>query len=329
MDILSFFRKNARSVHIFESECAVISCEAAQWQTTETGGDVFGTFTHGGMPVIWLATGPGPRARREHAEFEQDIEFRTKLQDMLTHKFAIQFIGSWHSHHRLGLDRPSRGDVQAVREYAARHGRRRNVEIIVTLDGDKGQPSLHPYVYLDAESGQHDLWTLNILPGSSPLRTQLGQERGEASAEPGLSAQIAQTMKATQSTAPALAATPEMENEIRCLSASGVDLEDLDLDESGGRYLMIFRIHPSVPFELAAVIEPTRPPQLTHIEVLRAGQVVRIDLSGILSRQGLDLHSQPFGGGVLARVVTVLRPELSKLEGIRLGEISYGSRRYL
>jgi hypothetical protein len=215
-------------------------------------------------------------------------------------------------------------------EYAGRHGRRRNVEIIVTLDGDKGQPVLRPYVYLDAETGQHDLWTLNILPGSSPLRTQGGQEHGEASAEPGLSAQNTQTMQSTQITAPALAVAPEIENEIRYLSDAGVDLEDLELDERGGRYLMMFRIHPGIPeFELAAVIEPTRPPHLTHLEVLRAGQAFRIDLPGILQRQGLDLYAQPFGGGVLARVVTVLRPELTKREGIRLEETSYGRRSYL
>jgi hypothetical protein len=135
-------------------------------------------------------------------------------------------------------------------------------------------------------------------------------------------------MQAAPNAAPALAASPEIENEIQCLSDAGVDLADLELDERGGRYLMMFRIHPRIPeFELAAVIEPTRPPHLTHVELLQAGQAVPIDLPAILLRQGVDLRSQPFGGGVLARVVTVLTPELSKRGGMRFGEMGYGRGR--
>jgi len=271
------------------------------------------------MPVVWLATGPGPRARRQHDEFEQDVAYRSNWQDFLTAKFAIQYIGSWHSHHKLGLNRPSGGDVEAVRQYARRHGRHRNIEIIATLDGENGAPVLYPYVYLDAENGQHDLWNLNILPGASPLRAQIGQDRPGFS----LDSRNSSTFDTSRQTAgaqyrapqvdlPALASSPEVQNELRSLVDAGVDPEDIDLDERGGRLLLMFRLDSRVPeYELAAVIAPGTPPCLIKVDVLRDAISVRGDLSAVLLGQGVDLERQPFGGGVLAKVLVILGHKLT------------------
>lgn len=51
------------TVFIFQSELHKIAHRCASHPDRETGGSLFGYFTHSGMPVVFLATGPGPQAR--------------------------------------------------------------------------------------------------------------------------------------------------------------------------------------------------------------------------------------------------------------------------
>ena len=136
-------------VYIYESERKAIIAATREFPDDETGGDLFGTFTHGGMPVIWLASGPGPKVRRNRVHFEQDSDFTTHWERRLKQEFGLQYIGSWHSHHRLGLREPSSGDREAARSYARNHNRQRTLEIIVTYEGN--QTHLWPYFYSNAQ----------------------------------------------------------------------------------------------------------------------------------------------------------------------------------
>ncbi len=77
------------------------------------------------MPVIWLTSGPGPKAKHLSTHFEQESAFTSDWQRRLMGHFGIQYIGSWHSHHTLSLNHPSSGDVKAAMAYAVRHGRQR------------------------------------------------------------------------------------------------------------------------------------------------------------------------------------------------------------
>ncbi|MDM8542787.1 hypothetical protein QUF90_17060 [Desulfococcaceae bacterium HSG9] len=167
-----FKKKNVDAlVYIYESEHSSILAEVQQHPNIETGGDLFGTFSHGDMPVIWWATRPGPNALRKMAEFRQDVGFTTKWQKYLMDNFALQYIGSWHSHHKLGLKQPSKGDEQAAQNYARRHNRHRTLEIIVTFEKEK--ITLRPYFYPDAQTKGWVEAEFRTLKGKSPIRQKI------------------------------------------------------------------------------------------------------------------------------------------------------------
>lgn len=169
------------TIYIYESEAHAIVGEAQRFPQIETGGDLFGTFTHGNMPVVWLASGPGPNAKHLSTHFEQDVEFMNDWQSRLMNEFAIQYVGSWHSHHTLDLHHPSGGDAAAARNYAVRHHRRRTLEIIVNLEGRKLKTFLRPYFYPNAQEGGWISAKFTTLKGESPLRSKLGYDEVEFS----------------------------------------------------------------------------------------------------------------------------------------------------
>jgi Prokaryotic homologs of the JAB domain len=173
-----FFRRSTSEavIYIFDSEVQAIVGEARRFPHTETGGDLFGTFTHGNMPVIWLASGPGPNAKHVTAHFEQDVSFTSEWQRRLMNEFGVQYVGSWHSHHTLSLNTPSGGDVEAARNYAARHHRQRTLEIIANHEGRKPKTVLRPYFYPNAQEAGWVGGTFTTLPGESPLRSKLGRD---------------------------------------------------------------------------------------------------------------------------------------------------------
>jgi hypothetical protein len=99
---------------IYQSELDRIAGWAASHPRTETGGDVFGYRTRSGVPIAAVALGPGPLARHEATAFLQDMDFLKRKGKALNQSHGLQYIGEWHSHHLLGLDRPSAGDCSTV-----------------------------------------------------------------------------------------------------------------------------------------------------------------------------------------------------------------------
>jgi hypothetical protein len=163
------------NVYIFQSEVQAMAGEAKRFPDIETGGDLYGTFTHGNMPVIWLASGPGPKAKHFPMNFEQDVRFINHWQSRLLEEFGLQYVGSWHSHHTIGLDHPSGGDMRAAKNYALNHGRRRTLEIIANHEGGRKQvTTLRPYFYPDAQLGGWVPASFTTLRDESPLRMLLG-----------------------------------------------------------------------------------------------------------------------------------------------------------
>jgi len=170
---------SGNEIHIFESEYQAIIGEAQRHPDSETGGDLYGTFTHGDMPVIWLASGPGPRSSRTGVEFAQDPAFINYWQRKLMAEFALQYVGSWHSHHKMTLTVLSQGDVAAVMQYAQSHHRSRTIELLVNhAPAVDGQPrsTIRPYYYPKAETGVYYMLDLHILPRESPIRPLLLDE---------------------------------------------------------------------------------------------------------------------------------------------------------
>ena len=118
--------------YIFESELRAMCSQASQFPNTETGGDLYGTWTYGNKPVIYLATGPGPNASAGVASFFQDNEYIMENERMLFESFGIQYLGDWHSHHVLNLQNPSSGDQKRINNLMVKSKRKKMMEIIIS-----------------------------------------------------------------------------------------------------------------------------------------------------------------------------------------------------
>ena len=117
--------------YIYPSELKAICTQASKYQNTETGGDLYGTWTEGGAPVIFLATGPGRQSSGDRIWFDLDKDSILRNNEYLFDKFGIQYLGDWHSHHVLDLDRPSPGDRERISRIMINSQRSKMFEIIV------------------------------------------------------------------------------------------------------------------------------------------------------------------------------------------------------
>ena len=160
-------------IAIYESELQAIGLESATWNT-ETGGDLFGTW--GDIPIIYLASRAGPRAQREAMHFRLDVDYLIRLSAILAQDWGLRYFGDWHSHHRLGLRNPSRGDQKRIANLAHKNSFDQMAEIITTFtpgrDGDNGV-RIHPYVYQDFPSYSLTEAIFVVLRGVSPVRSAL------------------------------------------------------------------------------------------------------------------------------------------------------------
>ena len=99
---------------IYRSELDFISRCILDRTNIETGGQLFGFWTGNGVPVVLYAIGPGPNANHQVAFFNQDVNYLVTLGKKLISKYGLQHIGEWHSHHQLGLARPSGHDASTM-----------------------------------------------------------------------------------------------------------------------------------------------------------------------------------------------------------------------
>ena len=119
-------------VVIFESELQLIAANAVAWGNVETGGGLYGLRTHSGTPVVYLGTPPGPRAVHDAVFFQQDLDWFQKCNTRMLKDFGIQFQGQWHSHHSLGLTRPSSRDLESIVSIMRKNALQDFVQLIVT-----------------------------------------------------------------------------------------------------------------------------------------------------------------------------------------------------
>lgn len=298
-------------LYIYESEARAISAEAESHPDRETGGDLYGTFTHADMPIIWLASGPGPGAQRAYAEFQQDAGFTTEWQRRLHNDFGVQYIGGWHSHHTMDLNRPSPGDIRVAREYALRHGRTLNVEIIVTLDRH-GRAELWPYYYFNAQESRLSLANLKALAGTSPLRPRLGaDERLFSSRDNWCERKLqdsAQVSKSAGSSTPVrvgksnseIAAVPEVLNE-EVGALYDIGLTDVSVERSGSQFFISISWSDRT---VAAVIEIPAllgKPKIQKISLINMINGINRDLDE-LTEGRLHLRGRKLDGQTLSEI---------------------------
>lgn len=183
---------------IFESELQLIAATSAEWGDLETGGDLYGFHTHGGRAVVLLALPAGPKAIHEATHFAQDIEHFNRISPILADTFGLQLDGMHHSHHGLGLDEPSPGDVRQVQSITSKNNIKCWLEIIAThrdgngISGARWDQSPTPccpgkrawfertpdirinsFFYVNAPAGEKVRCPIKVIPGVSPIRQAL------------------------------------------------------------------------------------------------------------------------------------------------------------
>jgi len=158
---------------VYEGELRFLTYWAKASPGKETGGDLFGNWSHAGNPVTPLVLGPGPAARCEVAQFHQDKVFLQRAVQRVASTAGLQHIGQWHSHHRLGLSEPSSHDCQTVRKAFECHPIERFLLLIVTLDEDR--VVLHPRLF-EKRRKQSIPLSCVILPGNSPYHSFLSPD---------------------------------------------------------------------------------------------------------------------------------------------------------
>lgn len=150
---------------IFKSELDYISRCILDYPSIETGGQLFGFYTEFGVPVVLYAIGPGRNANHQVAFFNQDIEYLTRIGAELTNYFGLHHIGEWHSHHQLGLARPSGHDASTMVNTIQEKNLGKFLLCIGNCDGKS--TTLNPFP-CDSEGYCSTQW--DVIFADSPLR---------------------------------------------------------------------------------------------------------------------------------------------------------------
>ena len=122
------------NVVIYENDYKELCAWVLRKPHIETGGDLFGLWSNKYTAVIQLVLGPGKGCRRTSTSFYQDVNYLEKVGTHLTQKEGICHIGEWHSHHQLGLARPSGGDENTVWNNMPTYNLTRFVIFIANID---------------------------------------------------------------------------------------------------------------------------------------------------------------------------------------------------
>ena len=121
-------------IYAWESELEFMAYLTHHWGCIETGGEVYGYFSHAARPVVVFITPPGPKAIHNFAHFRQDTDYLIKYNRSLREKFGIYYIGSIHSHHILSKKDLSEGDIESAHKIAIKNGYRHTCQFLATFE---------------------------------------------------------------------------------------------------------------------------------------------------------------------------------------------------
>jgi len=162
---------------IYEEELDRIAGWVEEYPDLETGGDLFGFWTHSGAPVVQYVLGPGSGSRHNSASFYQDRDHLIKAGEILRNKHGLQHIGEWHSHHQMGLAEPSGGDSNTVIRALQRYNFPRFLLCIANIRSIAGimkkwNVNVGCFLYSSHQANyQAGAWV--VLPGESPIRSNV------------------------------------------------------------------------------------------------------------------------------------------------------------
>lgn len=313
---------NNAIVHIYESEISAIVAEAQRFPSSETGGDLYGTFTHGNMPVIWLASGPGPKAKHQNTHFEQDVGFINYWQERLMKDFGVQYIGTWHSHHVLSLKQPSEGDIGAARKYAIKHNRRSTLEIIVNHEGHQLKTNLRPFFYPNAQKSSWVLTQFNPLSGESPLRSRLGSDEQmfssninwrKMSIDPVSSLSTYQStsnqsdMPYSNSDADDYPSDTDDYPSGLVKALKLLDIEDIEIEQRGNFFMTLISI--STDKDIAFALDASNKIQIVQVNLIDRSQptVTNEDITQLVRENGISLTIDKYNLGVMRDVLYLVK----------------------
>jgi hypothetical protein len=195
---------------IYEGELEIMARFVTDYPSIETGGDLFGFWTHTGSPVIEYVLGPGETAEHEGAAFYQESSFLKSAGDILHDLHGLQHVGTWHSHHRLGLTVPSGGDSNTMQRALDKNGFNAWLLTVCNFADKSDRVEMRAYLYHSHGGGEHRQLTWLVLPGSGPIRTAMATVKGFPHAEPRTAASTYEAIPST--TFAVMAATPQTAN---------------------------------------------------------------------------------------------------------------------
>lgn len=159
---------NGQGILIFKSELDYISRCILDRKNIETGGQLFGYWSEDGRPVVMYAIGPGPKANHQTTFFNQDVDYLVTIGHHLKKNFGLKHIGEWHSHHQLGLAKPSGHDVNTMVSTI----REKDLGQFLLCIGncDRHSSSLNGYI-CDSSTCTRKEW--DVIHSESPVRQEI------------------------------------------------------------------------------------------------------------------------------------------------------------
>ena len=176
------------NVVIYESDYKQLCTWVLKKTNIETGGDLFGLWADKHTAVIQFVAGPGQNCQRSSVSFYQDINYLGKIGEHMTKSEGVCHIGEWHSHHQLGLARPSGGDENTVWNNMPTYNLKRFVIFIANLEQlrkDSYNVNIGCFLFeLESVNGKEKQLpvlqgTFKILKNENPLNTKLLRKRDE------------------------------------------------------------------------------------------------------------------------------------------------------
>lgn len=176
-------KSTASKALIYADEAQRIARFVCEYPSIETGGDLFGYWTHSGAPMVSYATGPGLGSHHYPTSFYQDADWLHDLGVHLYDQHGLQHVGEWHSHHQLGVNRPSAEDIRTVVRGMAAKNWSKFLLMIATLAPRPSSPVLQNY-HLVYPNGRFRPLRIRVLDGGSPFRTGPEDPREEPILQP-------------------------------------------------------------------------------------------------------------------------------------------------
>ena len=164
----------AETAVIYQSELDYISRCILDYPCIETGGQLFGFWSASGTPIVVYAIGPGRRANHQITFFNQDLEYLTTLGRVLVDKYGLQHMGEWHSHHRLGLARPSGHDADTMVNSIRKGNLGRFLLCIGNCDGNSSVLNAFTFAQRAGHAYRHAAWRIRNV--ESPFRTVISAD---------------------------------------------------------------------------------------------------------------------------------------------------------